>query len=469
MSSTTRAEESSTTRAEESSTTRAEESSTTRAWGARLAKAAVALSAAAVVLLGGCASGDGQEPPGDAAATSEQLSPFQRERHDSVDALLASWATALQDDDEDALRGLIDAHAAPGFLESQLELARNLATVDFADFGFHIGDDPEVFVPAPIAKRLGAIDSWGPPVYLDFRIEGVDEAMIHTPVGLITARHGDHWTLVSTRELQDGTHATLPAGPWGYGPVTQTPVHIDGAGGSLVLSHPADGAEADRVREMLPGAVAAVSDFWGTQWDRTMVVEIADSADEFSGLTGNPAGRTDVAAATISLDSDTPGHGQRIVFAPGALSRMPADDAHMVLQHELAHAAVRTHVGRGAPTWLLEGTADYVAQRPVGGAPPPAPVPLVAAMVSAHGAPDELPQNKDFTGANAALAYELARSAADYIVATYGEDGLRAVHKALGAGGLDPAAQDEALNKAIGVTMNEFAGGWSQWLGGRFG
>ncbi|WP_182346945.1 hypothetical protein [Tomitella gaofuii] len=458
-----------TTRTHEPGTNRADESGAAGAVSARLAKAAVALSAAAIVLLGGCAPGDGQQAADGTAATSERFSPFQKERHDGVDALLASWATALRNDDEDALRGLIDAQAAPGFLESQLELARNLASVDFADFGFHIGDDPEVFVPASIAERLGAIDSWGPPVYLDFRLEGVDEAMIHTPVGLIAARHGDRWTLVSTRELQDGTHATLPAGPWEYGPVTQTPVHIDGAGASLVLSHPADGAEADRVREMLPGAVAAVSDFWGTHWDRTMVVEIAESADEFSGLTGNPADRTDVAAATISLDSDTPGHGQRIVFAPGALSRMPADDAHMVLQHELAHAAVRTDVGRGAPTWLLEGTADYVAQRPVGGASAPASLPLVAAMVSAHGAPDELPQNKDFTGANAALAYELARSAADYIVATYGEDGLRAVHQALGVGGLDPAAQDAALNKAIGVDMNEFAGGWSRWLGGKFG
>ncbi|QDQ97892.1 hypothetical protein [Tomitella fengzijianii] len=442
---------------------------TTKAAHFRPARAAAAVLAAAFLFLGGCASDAGTGSTPSATADSEPLSPFQQARHDGVNALLASWATALQNDDEDALRRLVDPQAAPGFLESQLALARNLASVDFADFGFHIGDDPEVFVPASIAERLGAIDAWGPPVYLDFRLDGVDDAMIHTPVGLIAARRGDHWTLVSTQELQDGTHATLPAGSWAYGPVEQTPVPIDGAGGSLVLSHPEDAAEADRVRGILPGAVAAVTDFWGEGWDRTVVVEISDSADEFSGLTGNPADRTDVAAATISLDSDTPANGQRIVFAPGALTRMPSADAHMVLQHELAHAAVRADVGRGAPTWLLEGTADYVAERQVGVVSAPAPVPLVAAMVSAHGAPDELPQNKDFTGANAALAYRLARSAADYIVATYGEDGLRSVHEALGVGGLDAAAQDQALDKAIGVKMNDFASGWSQWLASRFG
>src|SRR5699024_9973575 len=98
-----------------------------------------------------------------------------------------------------------------------------------------------------------------------------------------------------------------------------------------------------------------------------------------------------------------------------------------------------------------------------------APVPLVSAMVSAHGAPNELPKNKDFSGPNASLAYELARSAVEYIVETYGEDGLRKVHDALAVGGLDDAAVDKAMQGAVGVTMNEFANGWSGWLGSRFG
>src|SRR5699024_4502671 len=252
---------------------------------------------------------------------------------------------------------LVDPQAAPGFLAAQRALARHLQSVDFAEFGFRLGDDPEVFVPPEVADRLGADDSWGAPVYLDFRLAGVDEATIHTPVGLIAAQRGDHWTLVSTEELQDGTHPTLPPGPWAFGPVTATGVPVPGAGESLVLAHPGDEPEVDALRRMLPSANSAVADFWGTDWDRSVVVEIADSAEEFSALTGNPAERTDVAAASLSLDSDAPGHGQRVVFAPGALTTMSAQDSRMVLQHELSHVAVRTKVGRGAPTWLLEGTA----------------------------------------------------------------------------------------------------------------
>ncbi len=429
-----------------------------------------AVIAALVLSLAGAAGCSSSDAPAAAPPPTTTLSPYQQERHDGLNRLLEQWSQALRTGDEQALRALIDPHAAPGFLDAQLALARDLQTVDFAEFGFHLGDDPEVFVPPEIADRLGADDSWGAPVYLDFRLAGVDEAPIHTPVGLIAAHRGDHWTLVSTKELQDGTHPTLPPGPWAFGAVSGTRVPVPGAGESLVLAHPGHESEVEALRGMLPAAISAVADFWGTDWDRSVVVEIADSAEEFSALTGNPADRTDVAAASISLDSDAPGHGQRVVFAPGAVSTMSAQDARMVLQHELSHVAVRTKVGRGAPTWLLEGTADYVAQRPEGGpASPPAPVPLVAAMVSAHGAPDELPKNKDFSGPNASLAYQLARSAVDYIVDAYGEDGLRTVHGALAVGGLDDAAKDKAMQGAVGVNMNSFATGWSDWLGTRFG
>lgn len=428
-------------------------------------------AAGALLLLGAALAGCGGAPGGDgpAAAPSTTLSPYEQQRRDGVDALLAQWSQALRTDDEAALRALIDPQAPAGFADAQVRLARDLQGVDFSSFGFSLGDDPEVFVPPQIQDRLGAVDVWGAPVRLDFALSGVDDAPVHTPVGAIVARRGEHWTLVSTHELQDGTHPTMPAGPWEYGPVTQTPVPVPSTPGSLVLAHTGDEAEAAAAARMLPAAIGAVSDFWGTGWDRTVVVEIAGSAEEFSGLTGNPAERTDVAAASISLPSDVAAHGQRVVFAPGALTSMSADDARLVLQHELSHVAVRADVGRGAPTWLLEGTADYVGERRTDAPAAAAPVPLVAAMVGVHGAPDELPKNADFAGPNAALAYELARSAADYIVATYGEDGLRAVHRALAPGGQDEAAQDEAMQAAVGVTMNAFAGGWSAWLGTRFG
>src|SRR5699024_8631611 len=232
-----------------------------------------------------------------------------------------------------------------------------------------------------IADRLGAIDQWGAPVRLNFRVAGVDDATVRSPVGVILARRPDGWKLVSTHELQDGTHATWPAGPWDFGPVTQSSVPVEGTEGSVILAHPGDEDEVATAAGMLPGAIGAVSDFWGDDWDRTVVVEIADSADEFSKLTGNPADRNDVAAASISFDSDVDGHGQRVVFAPGALADMSRGDARLVLQHELSHVAVRTDVGRGAPTWLLEGTADYVAGLGADGSAADAPVPLVAAMV----------------------------------------------------------------------------------------
>lgn len=436
-----------------------------RAFGARVVCGAVVVS-----VLAACGSSPPASEAGGATSTAGE-SAYESQRLAAVEPVLEAWGAALRDDDETTLRSLIDPHAAPGFEKAQIRLARDLQGADFDEFEFGLGDGPDVFVPQDIADRLGAIDEWGAPVQLNFRLAGVDDATVRSPVGVILARRPDGWKLVSTHELQDGTHATWPAGPWDFGPVTQTRVPVDGAGGSLVLAHPGHGAGVDAVERMLPEAVGEVSDFWGADWDRTVVVEIADSSEEFSKLTGNPSKRSDIAAASISFDSDVAGHGQRVVFAPGALTAMSAGDARLVLQHELSHVAVRTDVGRGAPTWLLEGTADYVAELGAdsGADAAGAPVPLVAAMVDAHGPPGALPKNSDFAGPNASLAYELARSVADYIVDEYGEDGLRAVHRALGGGGLDDAAKDEALRGAIGVGMGRFTSGWSAWLGDRFG
>jgi len=50
-----------------------------------------------------------------------------------------------------------------------------------------------------------------------------------------------------------------------------------------------------------------------------------------------------------------------------------------------------------------------------------------------------------------------------------GPDGLVQVTELDRAGVERDAAQDEAMQGAVGVTMNDFTTGWSDWLGKRFG
>lgn len=432
----------------------------------QLLRGALALSLG-TLLLAGCAGAETET--GGVKPTLDVANPYNDQRSGQVQPVLDAWAQALRDDDEAALRALADPEAAPDFVDRQLLAAAGIRGLDFTTWRLVIGDDPEVFVPQDIANRVGALDIWAPPVYLETQLAGADETPVRTPVGAILARRGDTWTVVSDNETADSTHPTWPAGPWVFGPTQSLAIPM-GVGESVVLFHPGAQAQAQIVKDILPGAVDAVSSFWGSDWDRSVVVEIAATDEEFSALTGNEMGRTDVAAASISLrkDGEQDGQGQRIVFSPMAFERLSETQRGIVLRHELTHVAVRATTGRGAPAWLLEGVPDYVAYRGVN-VPLREAVPQVAAMVAANGPPDSLPEDIAFTGPMADLAYQLGRTVSDFVANTMGEDKLKELHHKLSVGGLGKDALDAAVKEVTGMNMNQFTTAWSKWLGAQFG
>lgn len=419
----------------------------------------VAAVAASFWLLAGCASATDNS-----GAPTSGANLHHEQRTAQVQPVLDRWAEALRAGDEDTLRALTDPAAAPGFIESQLRMSEGVRGLDFTTWSLVLGDDPEVFVTQEIADRVGALDVWAPPVYLEFQLAGADEEPVRTPVGVILARRGDTWTLVSDDETAESTHPTWPSGPWLFGTTEALSVPMSGGPG-LVLFHPGSDTDARVVADMLPGAVDAVADFWGVDWDRSVVVQIAATDEEFSQLTGNELGRTEVAAASISLrkDGEQDGHGQRIVFSPDAFERLNELQREIVLRHELSHIAVRAETGRGAPAWLAEGVPDYVAYRGVN-LPLHDAVPQVAAMVAANGPPDSLPDDLDFAGPMADLAYQLGRTVSEFVVDTMGEDILKQLHRKLAAGGLVEGPLDAATTEVTGMTMNQFTSAWSQWL-----
>lgn len=404
-------------------------------------------------------------------AQSEQAvstDPLAAARHAGAEPVLAQWAQALVTGDAQLLQTVIDPGAPDGVLADQQARAAAAAELDFTRFDLVIGDDPDVYVRQEIADRIGADDVWAPPVYLEFQLAGVDEHPMRTKVGAILAKRGDRWTVVSVDETADSMHPSWPAGPWEFGPVVATAVPVSGVGDSLILSHPGGEEEAAQLAAALPEAIARVSDFWGTDWDRTVVLQIAADQAEFGAITGQADPDAVSAAAAIVYDSDVPGHGQRIVFAPGAIAQMNEFQLGVVLRHELSHVATRAETGRGAPGWLIEGTGDYVGFRGTDTALADA-VPAVASMVATHGAPDSLPEDVQYTGPMADLAYQLGRTMIDYLALTYGEDRLIELHARLGDGGRAPEATDAVVQEMLGVSMNRLTSDWSAWLGETFG
>jgi hypothetical protein len=142
--------------------------------------------------------------------------------------------------------------------------------------------------------------------------------------------------------------------------------------------------------------------------------------------------------------------GQRIVFAPGAVS-MSTSALRIVLNHELFHYAARADTAVDTPRWLTEGVADYVAR-------PATPLPEVTPL------PTALPSDADLAapGLQRSLGYDRAWWFARFVADTRGSATLRAFYRA--ACGAGHADLPTAVHNVLGSDMAGVLADWQQWL-----
>ncbi|WP_304118183.1 peptidase [Mycolicibacterium bacteremicum] len=194
----------------------------------------------------------------------------------------------------------------------------------------------------------------------------------------------------------------------------------------------------DRIAAELPGAVDAVTAFWGPDWPREIVVVVTESTEQFRVLAhGSP----DIAAATTA---------DGMVFAPGAAD-MTEPALRIVVRHELFHVAARDRTVASAPVWLTEGVADYVGR-------PAQPVPPDGAQLAT------LPTDADLQTAGPArsLAYDRAWWFSRFVAERYGAPALRALYlRACGPGHPDAAT---AVQETLGVDLDEVVAQWRAWM-----
>lgn len=210
-----------------------------------------------------------------------------------------------------------------------------------------------------------------------------------------------------------------------------------------------------RIAGDIGDAVAAVEKFWGTDWDREIVVIATGSQPQFLAEAGLDPNRQwqDIAAVSVADSVDFAHHraaGQRMVFAPGAAA-MSDQSLRIVLTHELFHLAARADTALDAPRWLVEGVADFVAR-------PATPLPPEAAADTA------LPTDADLdaAGPQRARGYDRAWWFARFVADSYGVDGLRRLYiEACGPGHGD---FDTAVHRALNTDVAGLRARWAQWL-----
>lgn len=299
---------------------------------------------------------------------------------------------------------------------------------------------------------------------LRYRIADYDAAPVTVDRTLRLTRAGGTWRVTSDEPAGKGGDQL-----WDEGTVTA----VRGEH-SLVLGVGQSGERLRAFAGLADRAVPAVSDAWGADWSRHVVVLVPKSLEGMAGLLGAPAsGYRGIAAVTTG---EAGGSGKapadRIIVNPDAYGVLGVLGKQVVLTHETTHVATRAHTTAATPLWLSEGYADWAGYRGSGRTSGQV-APGLQRAVAAGDVPAGLPEDEDFgfTGdaGRLARAYEGGWMACRLIADRWGEVRLNDFYRAVGDHGKRAGAVEDALREVLHTTPERFATLWRQYLGDQLG
>ena len=229
---------------------------------------------------------------------------------------------------------------------------------------------------------------------------------------------------------------------------------------SLVLSAGPAAPDPALIAAAADAAVQAVTDVWGSDWDRFGSYVLVGGPRDLAAVLGRPPEQVRGLVA-VAVQG-------RVVVDGSALAALPASGRSVVLAHETTHLATGAAGQDGVPMWLEEGFADYVGLRRSSVAVRTAAAPLLD-RVRRDGLPDVLPSDADFAAGRADLgaSYAGAWLACRYLAERYGEAELVALYRATAAGGGSPEHNLEAaLTAGPGTTTAAVTEGWRRAVWG---
>lgn len=377
-------------------------------------------------------------------------------RVDAVRALLTNRARALGRRDRAAWLATIDP-ASPGFRLAQGRLFDALTAVPVVAWTYEL--DPLPLAQGPTSAARHGAGWWAATVTLRYRLAGFDGSPSAQSQHLTFVLRDGRWYLA------DADSADGARGIWDGGPV----VAVRGRS-TLVLGHPASRRRLAAIAADVDAAVGRVSEVWGTGWSQRVVVLVPSSGRELRDLVGGGGDYSHIAAVTTTVSDRGPSGvragGDRVVINPDNFARLGALGRRVVLTHEVTHVATRAATGTAAPSWLVEGFADYVGYRGVQ-LPEAISAEELQRAVRHREIPSQLPTDGDFAGSNPALAqvYEQAWLAVRLIAQQYGQDGLVRLYRTVGRG----RSVDASLGDLFGIDTARLTAAWRRDLVQRLG
>ncbi|MET8138039.1 hypothetical protein [Streptomyces sp. NPDC005251] len=362
-----------------------------------------------------------------------------------VRRVLDRRATAVLDGDAAAFRATgASAGAGTGFA--------NLREVPLADWSYRLTE----------LRRTG--DRATADAQLRYRIKGYDAAPVTVDRTLRLTRADGTWRVTSDEPAGRGG-----AQLWDQGAVTA----VRGEH-SLVLGVGQSGERLRSFAGLADRAVPAVSEAWGTDWARHVVVLVPKSLEGMAGLLGAPAsGYRGIAAVTTGeAGGSAKAPADRIIVNPDAYGVLGDLGKQVVLTHETTHVATRAHTTAATPLWLSEGYADWAGYRGSGRAPGQVAPELERAVAEGH-VPAALPDDAEFgftsDAGRLARAYEGGWMASRLIADHWGEVRLNDFYRAVGDHRERAGAVEGALRDVLRTTPEQFTRLWRQYLEDQLG
>ncbi|HEX3930704.1 MAG TPA: hypothetical protein VHW64_08370 [Nocardioides sp.] len=300
-----------------------------------------------------------------------------------------------------------------------------------------------------VAVLRGVVRNAGALHVADFSLRYVDEAGAVSPSGAWAADVATTWRFagfdrrterleVHVRFAPDGSHLGI-AGIGGGD--RRSPLWLSGSlqvrrsARSLVLVA-GSAARADRFAALARRAVPQVRRVLPA-WRGGLVVEVPASQDGLdAALDAHRGDYAGIAAVTTTVDGSRSRASPSHVFVnPEVFDPLEPRGAQVVITHETTHVATDAATST-APTWLVEGFADYVAlsaQR----LPLSTSASRIIALVGRDGVPRGLPTQAEFAPGSPHLEarYESAWLACRLLAADGGVNALVRFYRAMDAGG----------------------------------
>jgi hypothetical protein len=429
---------------------------------------AVAVVAAVAVGASVLADPSAANPPSSSGTTPSSHpspSPSAAPPTTEVAAVLKRRSAAVVAGDKKAFLADIDP-TDKSFVAEQSRLFDNLHKLPLSSVAWKQNGDHAYGAAADVASADGA-EAYVPAVVFSYRLKGFDLASVPRAMALTFVKHDDAWFIAADDGVSSLPHTGLPE-PWDVSTIV-----VARTSHALVIGAKEDAKKLPALAQQVEDAIHRVDRMWSKTDLKTVVVYVPRDKTSLKAYFP-PTGKKDIQfeglefpvydKVTDWFDSDVgtlKEAGNRVVVntryvKPGS-SYLPA-----LLRHEVTHVATSRWTEAGAPTWLVEGAAEYTAYRenPYGRRFPKS---VFTSAAKGH-LLDALPTNSQFY--KQSTGYDRTFLLCYYIKVKYGEGKLVTLYRTVGDITKDTktaASVKKDIPKVLGISQKQLLINFNAW------